>query len=541
MLIGNLAETLDVNDRDFLIISKDNVHLLKIKRENFLKGVSREGSGGGSGKVLYGTEPPGDLQAANGTLYVLIDVLGEKYMETDSTSLEHDSPAFNFTPVTSGSTMWYCDNPFYKSLFDDTPNSLSELPKDFIYRDAVPSPTRTFNDNLIVVDKGIPAIRNYHISFTIETDDYWYLYDNTPAYLTIGRGPDDEDAYSLPMDLSPGLYELDNFPECYFIQLPRTKNTALDISFDFVANEHNTQWTEAEQIENNMAKIFFKLYFEYNAGTGQGGHGADLHNCKFAIKNFNVTPSSDFAYGNIRKIFIKTPQGWISTDELSGNGSDVIYRSLVSSTNTRVGILHTKNKDFNIYVPSGNTEVVYTEQGTHSSPEFDRQGKITINGTDYYVYLPHVQANSSIGTQIAEIGGVPIYNGVQGGGGSDSSRTRVYKNTNTSQISSITFTETLKNGDWDELVVYIRNMDAASSAMQKYAPIRIINSDWYDDFLGELAFVYSLPSDVNAAKSISVSLRSTAGDQQGRYVTGLSVNTWPGSSSFIYSVYAIKY
>lgn len=220
---------------------------------------------------------------------------------------------------------------------------------------------------------------------------------------------------------------------------------------------------------------------------------------------------------------------------------DVNDRDFLIISKDNVHLLKIKRENFLKGVSREGSGVVYTEQGTHSSPEFDRQGKITINGTDYYVYLPHVQANSSIGTQIAEIGGVPIYNGVQGGGGSDSSRTRVYKNTNTSQISSITFTETLKNGDWDELVVYIRNMDAASSAMQKYAPIRIINSDWYDDFLGELAFVYSLPSDVNAAKSISVSLRSTAGGQQGRYVTGLTVNTWPGSSSFIYSVYAIKY
>lgn len=57
MLIGNLAETMTAEDSDYIILSKDNVHLLKIKKEQLMKGFSKENTS----KLKYWTETSRDF------------------------------------------------------------------------------------------------------------------------------------------------------------------------------------------------------------------------------------------------------------------------------------------------------------------------------------------------------------------------------------------------------------------------------------------------------------------------------------------------
>lgn len=177
--------------------------------------------------------------------------------------------------------------------------------------------------------------------------------------------------------------------------------------------------------------------------------------------------------------------------------------------------------------------VIYTPQGTHPSSGFDIQGTLNVNNVNYDIYLPKIEPTYESGIKLADVGGESIYMPYKG-------ITEVYVCDDNTQVDSIIFENPLGSNTWDEFLVYIKNEDASSQDFTGIFPIKLNNLDWYETGVGPNSFVYSVPSSVNSCNSLSISIDSEAGTGDTRIVTGLTVNTWPGSLSYILKVYAIK-
>lgn len=140
MLIGNLPETTTAEDSDHLILSKDNANLLKITKEQLMKGYSKEGSPikypdmsvnewaafkTPSDEQVYGKTVSVELLSAVNTL---ANITGAHYVGYDSKfsfiekTVDNDTIIYNFPAVI------YSDNDInYAQIYEGGDTGLFEI------------------------------------------------------------------------------------------------------------------------------------------------------------------------------------------------------------------------------------------------------------------------------------------------------------------------------------------------------------------------------------------------------------------------------